>query len=171
MRLITQRDEPKKPSFRTSLFYSSAAASGAFSGLLAAAISQMNGLGGQSGWRKIFIDEGIASIAVGVACFFPLLDAPSVSRWLQPGEIHFLNLIHQATRGSSRDHLAEKEQKKSIDWHIIRQVLLNGKIYLQAFAYSSNTVPNHGLEIHHASDYPKYELHLNNRATIDRTPI
>lgn len=146
MWLITQWYEPKKTSFRMSLFYFSAAASGAFSGLLAAAISQMNGLGGQSGWRWIFIIEGIASIAVGIGCFFLLPDAPSLSRWLQPGEVRFLNLIHQATRGSSRDHLAEKQEKKSIDWHSIRQVLLDGKIYLQAFAYSSNTVPNYGLK-------------------------
>lgn len=35
-----------------------AALSGAFSGLLAAAIRQMDGVGGYAGWRWIFIIEG-----------------------------------------------------------------------------------------------------------------
>ncbi|KAF9894341.1 hypothetical protein FE257_007844 [Aspergillus nanangensis] len=79
MWLITQWYEPRKTSFCMSLFYFSAAASGAFSGLLAAAISQMDGLGGQSGWRWIFIIEGIASVLLGATCFFLLPDSPSLS--------------------------------------------------------------------------------------------
>lgn len=35
-----------------------AALSGAFSGLLAAGITQMDGVGGYAGWRWIFIIEG-----------------------------------------------------------------------------------------------------------------
>jgi hypothetical protein len=43
--LVTQWYEPKRTGLRMSLFYFSSAASGAISGLLAAAIAQMDGLG------------------------------------------------------------------------------------------------------------------------------
>ena len=42
-------------SFRIAAFYASASLSGAFSGLLAAAIDQMNSVGGKPGWAWIFI--------------------------------------------------------------------------------------------------------------------
>ncbi|KAF8990744.1 major facilitator superfamily domain-containing protein, partial [Cyathus striatus] len=42
-------------SLRIALFFSSASLSGAFSGLLAAAIENMDGIGGKAGWRWIFI--------------------------------------------------------------------------------------------------------------------
>ena len=40
---------------RVALFFSAASLSGAFSGLLAAAIQNMDGVGGKSGWSWIFI--------------------------------------------------------------------------------------------------------------------
>lgn len=43
---------------RICLFFSAAALSGAFSGLLAAAITQMDGIAGLEGWRWIFLLEG-----------------------------------------------------------------------------------------------------------------
>lgn len=42
-------------------FFSATSLSGAFSGLLAAAIINMNGVGGQAGWRWIFFLEGICT--------------------------------------------------------------------------------------------------------------
>jgi MFS family permease len=41
-----------------SIFFSAASMAGAFSGLLAYAISKMDGVGGLEGWRWIFILEG-----------------------------------------------------------------------------------------------------------------
>ncbi|GAB7328758.1 hypothetical protein MBLNU13_g00662t3 [Cladosporium sp. NU13] len=51
---------------RVGLFFSAAAMSGAFSGLLAAAIVQMDGLRGISGWQWIFLLEGVATICYGI---------------------------------------------------------------------------------------------------------
>lgn len=130
-----------------SMFYFSSAASGAFSGLLAAGIAQMDGLGGLGGWRWIFIMEGIVSVLIGISCFFLLPDTPSLSgRWLKPGEIKFLNLIHQATRGSTLGQLADAEQNKQTFWQTFRQVALDGKIYLQVLVYTSNSVPNYAFK-------------------------
>jgi MFS family permease len=42
---------------RAAVFFSAAALAGSFGGLLAAAISQMDGVGGRDGWAWIFIIE------------------------------------------------------------------------------------------------------------------
>ena len=47
------------------LFFSAATAAGAFGGLLARGIVEMNGVGGKPGWAWIFILEGIITLAVG----------------------------------------------------------------------------------------------------------
>ncbi|KAG2413099.1 hypothetical protein HFD88_010658 [Aspergillus terreus] len=71
---------PKDLALRISYFYCASALSGAFSGLLAAAIARMDGVGGVEGWRWIFILEGLATVAIGVACFFMLIDTPALSK-------------------------------------------------------------------------------------------
>ncbi|KAJ5398544.1 hypothetical protein N7465_009033 [Penicillium sp. CMV-2018d] len=84
---------PKELALRISYFYCASALSGAFSGLLAAAIAKMDGTAGLEGWRWIFILEGLASVALGIACFFLLIDTPALSkRWLSPEEIRYLEL-------------------------------------------------------------------------------
>ena len=52
---------------RISLFFSAASLSGAFSGLLAAAIVKMEGVGGLRGWRWIFIVRTILEIIAPVS--------------------------------------------------------------------------------------------------------
>ncbi|KAH0836259.1 hypothetical protein AYO21_10219 [Fonsecaea monophora] len=49
---------------RAAVFFSAAALAGSFGGLLAAAIVQMDGVGGKPGWAWIFILEGLATIIV-----------------------------------------------------------------------------------------------------------
>ena len=84
---------PKDLSTRLACFYCASALSGAFSGLLAAGIARMNGVGGYEGWRWIFILEGLATVVLGVASFFLLIDSPRLSgKWLDPEEIRFLEL-------------------------------------------------------------------------------
>ncbi|PIL37024.1 MFS general substrate transporter [Ganoderma sinense ZZ0214-1] len=51
---------------RVGIFYASASLSGAFGGLLATAIIKMDGISGQSGWRWIFILEGIATVVIAL---------------------------------------------------------------------------------------------------------
>lgn len=51
-----KREEAQK---RITFFFSSATLAGAFGGLLASAIGKMEGLRGYSGWRWIFILEGL----------------------------------------------------------------------------------------------------------------
>jgi len=69
-------------SLRIALFISGASLSSAFSGLLAAAIGHMNGVGGRPGWAWIFILEGLLSVLMGLVSFFLLPSTPRDSRFL-----------------------------------------------------------------------------------------
>lgn len=61
---------------RIALFFSAASLSGAFSGLLAAAIQQMSGLRGMKGWQWIFLLEGLFTVCFGIFSFLVLPNGP-----------------------------------------------------------------------------------------------
>ncbi|KAF9777086.1 hypothetical protein IL306_004644 [Fusarium sp. DS 682] len=128
---------------RIALFYTASALAGAFSGVLAFGIAKMDGVGGYEGWRWIFILEGLATVLAGVMTFFCLIDSPtSSSKWLEPDEIRYLELRQLAQNGNK----AAEGRKKSLDWKILRSVICDWQIYLQALIYWSNTVPNNALK-------------------------
>ncbi|KXT10750.1 hypothetical protein AC579_6847 [Pseudocercospora musae] len=77
--------------FRLSLFFANAALAGSFGGLLAAAIANMDGLGGKAGWAWIFIIEGLATMIIGAFCWrmchdWDLSSQPETARFLTPEE-------------------------------------------------------------------------------------
>lgn len=63
---------PHELQLRQALFFTGASLSGAFSGLLATAIRKMNNITGLAGWQWVFILEGIATVVIGVMCFWLL---------------------------------------------------------------------------------------------------
>ncbi|KAI1376423.1 MFS general substrate transporter [Hypoxylon crocopeplum] len=67
---------------RAAIFFSAAAVSGSFGGLLAAAIELMDGIGGRPGWAWIFILEGLLTIVFAVASFWMVHDFPDQARFL-----------------------------------------------------------------------------------------
>ncbi|KAG0698169.1 major facilitator superfamily domain-containing protein [Suillus ampliporus] len=71
---------------RVATFFASASLSGAFSGLLAAAIMNINGKGGKPGWAWIFILEGIFTFLFGFMAFFVLPNSPATARFLSMKE-------------------------------------------------------------------------------------
>ena len=54
---------------RIAIFFSAATAAGAFGGLLARGIMEMDGIAGLNGWAWIFILEGILTVIVGESEF------------------------------------------------------------------------------------------------------
>ncbi|KAI5776576.1 retrograde regulation protein 2 [Geopyxis carbonaria] len=88
---------------RAAVFFSAAAVSGSFGGLLAAAISKMDGLGGRPGWAWIFILEGVATVLVGVASFWMVHDFPADAAFLAPADrarvLRRLRVDQQASAG------------------------------------------------------------------------
>jgi MFS family permease len=130
---------PKDLALRISYFYCASALSGAFSGLLAAAIARMDGVGGVEGWRWIFILEGLATVAIGVACFFMLIDTPALSKcWLSPEEIRYLELSMLIKQGGRVDHEA------SFQWRDLYMVLTNWRVYMQAYFLFAQSALSYG---------------------------
>jgi MFS family permease len=64
---------------RMAIFFSAATLAGAFGGLLARAISNLNGVGGKPGWAWIFIIEGLVTIVVALFAKFLINDSPETS--------------------------------------------------------------------------------------------
>lgn len=72
---------------RTTLLYSGALISGAFSGLIAAGITKnMDGLLGWRAWRWLFLIEGVVTVAVALAAYFVLPNFPRTTSWLDEEE-------------------------------------------------------------------------------------
>ena len=129
---------------RIAWFYCSSSMSGAFSGLLAAAIAQMDGVGGYEGWRWIFLLEGILTVLLGISCFFFLIDSPSLSgRWLTPSEIRFLNLQTFIKQGG---RFQDETQDKKFNWHDLKMVVTNWRLYMQAYALLATSSCSYGMK-------------------------
>ncbi|KAK1770131.1 major facilitator superfamily domain-containing protein [Phialemonium atrogriseum] len=89
---------------RAAIFFSAAAVSGSFGGLLAAAIELMDGIGGLRGWAWIFVLEGLLTIVIGVASFWMVHDFPDEATFLSGDDrnrvIRRLKLDQQASANS-----------------------------------------------------------------------
>ncbi|KAM0431262.1 hypothetical protein ACHAPT_005232 [Fusarium lateritium] len=132
---------PKDLSARISYFYCASALSGAFSGLLAAAIAEMDGVGGYEGWRWIFILEGLATVVLGVCCFFFLIDTPALStRWLEPEEIRYLELSMFIKQGGGF------HEESKVRWKDLKMVLTNWRIYVQAYFLLCQSALSYGIK-------------------------
>ncbi|KAJ9633858.1 hypothetical protein H2204_006644 [Knufia peltigerae] len=73
-------------SLRIALFWSAASLSGAFSGLLAAAIEKMDGIGNMRGWQWIFCLEGLFTVVWAVVVFLFLPNTPQQIKIFTPEE-------------------------------------------------------------------------------------
>ncbi|KAH7889364.1 major facilitator superfamily domain-containing protein [Phlebopus sp. FC_14] len=96
---------------RIATFFASASLAGAFSGLLAAAIMEMDGTGGKPGWAWIFILEGIFTFLFGSVSFFFLPRSASGARFLSREEQAFV-----AYRLKHDGAVALDEQNDAFSW-------------------------------------------------------
>ncbi|KAJ7919667.1 MFS general substrate transporter [Mycena leptocephala] len=97
---------------RTAFFTSATTLSGAFGGLLAAAISNMDGIGGKPAWAWIFILEGLATILAGVASYWIVQDFPDTAKFLTETERTFV--IRRLQGDDQYSAAGEKLQWKNI---------------------------------------------------------
>jgi ACS family tartrate transporter-like MFS transporter len=66
-------------------------ASSVISGPVSGLLLGMNGIAGLSGWKWLFIIEGLPSALLGIAVFMVLADRPDDARWLTPEERRIAN--------------------------------------------------------------------------------
>ncbi|CAK7237774.1 hypothetical protein SBRCBS47491_010126 [Sporothrix bragantina] len=89
---------------RAAIFFSAAAVSGSFGGLLAAAIGLLDGKRGLAGWAWIFVIEGALTMFLGFASFFMVHDFPDNARFLSPDDRARVIRRLKADQQSSAEH-------------------------------------------------------------------
>jgi len=82
---------------RVAVIFSAATIAGAFSGFLAVAIHNMDGIGGRPGWAWIFILEGLSTILVACASPWVLQDFPESAKFLS--EVERVYIIRELKDG------------------------------------------------------------------------
>jgi len=93
-------------STRMAYFFATSGLTAAFAGLLAAAIEDMNGIGGKAGWRWILILEGLLSFVVGVVGYFLIPSDLRDSGILSEAEKDLLERRLEQDRPSISDELS-----------------------------------------------------------------
>lgn len=68
---------------RVAIFFGGASLAGAFGGILAYAIGNMDGVAGYHGWRWIFIIEGLITVLVSVLAFFLVPSWPHKAKFVR----------------------------------------------------------------------------------------
>lgn len=122
--------------WRLSLFFSAASMAGGFSGLLAFALEKMDGLGGLSGWRWIFIMEGIVTVVVGAAVPWVLPDSPASAHFLTPEEKVFIKTRLEEDSGTSSGRVQTAEP---FQWKFVTAALLDWKLWFSVLIFWGNT--------------------------------
>ncbi|KAL2021367.1 hypothetical protein VTK56DRAFT_7232 [Thermocarpiscus australiensis] len=119
---------------RAAIFFSAAALSGSFGGLLAAAIEEMDGIGGRPGWAWIFILEGLLTIVVGVISFWMVHDFPDEARFLSDQDRARVIRRLKLDKQSSAEH---ESFKMSYFWAAVK----DWKMWLGMIIYSGCDMP------------------------------
>ncbi|KAI9792579.1 MAG: hypothetical protein M1816_002099 [Peltula sp. TS41687] len=122
---------------RFTFFFGSTSLAGAFGGLLASAIGKMSGLRGYSGWRWIFILEGVLTCVVAFALFFVLPTFPEEAKWITEEERAFIEAKQRREQGDSAVH-------RPIVLKDIVRVFTDYKIILGGFMYLGLIVAAYG---------------------------
>ncbi|OLN97852.1 putative transporter C1683.12-like protein 5 [Colletotrichum chlorophyti] len=117
--MVYKRDEQAK---RVSYLFVCSAIAGAFGGLLAYALLQMDGVAGYAGWRWVFIIEGIVSILIAPILWFGLPNDPSNAYFLNDEEKRMMKV-----RAAQR---AQYMGSDEFSWTEINIALRDPKLYL-----------------------------------------
>jgi MFS family permease len=104
--LISCWYKPAEIGTRFAIFYSASVMAGAFGGLMAGVTQSLEGVGGLTSWRWLFIIEGTVTICVALIAKFILLDFPGTSAALTPEERHLakIRLLPPGMDEAEADH-------------------------------------------------------------------
>jgi MFS family permease len=123
---------------RVSMLFAATSLAGAFSGLLAAAIAKLNGLGGHHGWEFIFYFEGAASVLLGIVCYFIMPNQPSHIRLIPKDEL--------ATYVSAlRADWSSDENVGPFSWEEFRRAFKDPQLWLLTPSVFANGATFYGL--------------------------
>ncbi|QUC20863.1 uncharacterized protein UV8b_05104 [Ustilaginoidea virens] len=104
---------------RVGYLFVSAAIAGALGGLLAYGIGHLDGVRGMSGWRWIFILEGIPSVVLGVVAYFALPNDAASAYFLAEEDKAVMEVRRRRAYGSTRssEDVSRKDVARAFtDW-------------------------------------------------------
>jgi len=102
--------------------------------LLAAAISNMDGIGGKPGWAWIFILEGLATVVAGFLSFWIIQDFPDNAKFLTDAE---RTVVIRRLQGDDQHSAAGEKLRMKYIW----QSLSDWKTYLTMLMYAGSAAP------------------------------
>ncbi|KAH8552660.1 major facilitator superfamily domain-containing protein [Umbelopsis sp. PMI_123] len=124
---------------RVALFFGCSTIAGAFGGVLAYGIMQMEGLRNLHGWQWIFILEGLPTLLLAFAAYFVLPDFPENSKFLNERERELV------VRRLKQDAGPATEQHFS--WVQFRAAFTDYKVYLHSLVYICGSIPLYSLSL------------------------
>lgn len=119
---------------RAAIFFSAAAVSGSFGGLLAAAIGKMAGVGHKAGWAWIFILEGLATVVIGVVSIWMVHDFPDDATFLSDAD---RARVLRRLKGDQQSSAEHEEFKMEYFWASVK----DWKTWLSALIYMGADAP------------------------------
>ncbi|KAH8645436.1 putative MFS transporter [Xylariales sp. PMI_506] len=126
-------------SVRVALILASATLAGAFGGAIAYGIGHINQASGMSGWRWLFIIEGIPSCLSAVLIFFILPDFPERAGWLTPAERELAaqRLLVEGSKGDG----------DNVSWADVKATLTDWRLYGHYAIYFAVSLPFSSLSL------------------------
>ncbi|KAK5135549.1 hypothetical protein LTR08_005184 [Meristemomyces frigidus] len=129
--------------YRIALFFSAASMagndSGAFGGILAYGIGYMKGLSGLSGWRWIFIIEGILTTILALGGYWYIADWPSKAKFVTNDERAFINARLKAD--------SDATDNEAFTWANVASALKDPKVWLYNACYHTLSLPLYTLSL------------------------
>lgn len=126
--------------FRLSFYIATAPLAGAFGGLLASAILELDHFGMLRGWRMIFAIEGIVTIFCGLLGLIFLTDGPDTARWLASEERTFV-IQRVMSERETTSHLLDKIDRVKLRRGIVNPITLGTGVmfFMNAFTVQGLT--------------------------------
>ncbi|OAL49681.1 MFS general substrate transporter [Pyrenochaeta sp. DS3sAY3a] len=122
---------------RIAIFFSAATAAGAFGGLLARGIMEMDGIAGVEGWGWIFILEGILTVIVAGVAYLCLHDYPDTAKFLSPKErTEVIKRLSEDNSALSNEFRAKFVKDAFRDWKIWVNCLMTFGNFLPLYSIS-----------------------------------
>lgn len=133
---------------RQAVFFSAGSVAGAFSGLLAAAITQMDGVGGYQGWRWIFILEGLLTVCFGALSFWWFPKYPNDASFLSKREKEYvLWSVHNLTNQTTVHPDAPQGEDTSSDRRYLWAVFKDINCWFRLFSHMGILLPLYGISL------------------------
>ncbi|KAL2784653.1 major facilitator superfamily domain-containing protein [Aspergillus keveii] len=124
---------------RMAIFYAAASLAGAFSGLLAFAIENMDGVGGLAAWKWIFILEGLVPVVISFTLYWLLADSPENARFLTEDERRFA-----ASRLYTETGYTEQSNSDRIQMKYIKAAFADWKTWVAVVCFWSCSIGIYG---------------------------